>query len=698
MTIYFQKGYAHSKLEVIEEDLLSWLKSYTAPEFNLLDRKTSTQKEDIKRAGVGYIISGEMSEPIRSNENLLTRNAVMLDYDFKAKDNNEYTISPEGFVTTVKRALSGYNYAVYPSFSANPEEACYHVIIPVDRPLKQKEYTGMFIKLAKRIGIPVDDKMLNWSQLIGLPVKTKQNQSLEKIMVTERANFPTEEKDQLERMAEGVEEFKKAQKEALNPSQFSFSKIKVSSTSPEATGSSISDSSKLSDEIALEMFKSYTEADRANLKDYNNAIPVIEVLAKSVQDGIITEGVAYECCEIMALGNEEWHRDNIYKLKHALRNTVRTEYSFLDKFVIAVGNAKQYASYLPVPDDVKEALLSIDFSKDTLDTVDEKVKKHLSKEQIKQLYANNNVYNSFSSFLDYFHNPELTTPIPTGFKKLDELLNGGLSAGLYGLGAISSLGKTTLLHQIADNISASGKDVLFFSLEMARHELIGKSLSRLTCLISQEEFKGVEPLSYNDVMQFEKREKLTNKQRELLETALEVYPTNYAKHITIRDNHKRRQTVGDIERAVKQHVEITGNSPVVFVDYLQLLAPENARQDIRATTDDAVTRLKMLSAEYNIPVVVISSFNRDAYTNAVSMSSFKESGGIEYSCDVLIGLQLNLPDRNPEKIDKEKAKVPRKIELKLLKQRNGIATGKLDYNYDPRYNYFEEVVSKKKFH
>ena len=77
----------------------------------------------------------------------------------------------------------------------------------------------------------------------------------------------------------------------------------------------------------------------------------------------------------------------------------------------------------------------------------------------------------------------INTPyIPTGFKNFDSILDGGLYEGVYILGAIPSLGKTTLALQIADQIAEAGEDVLIFSLEMARRELMAKSISRLTLL------------------------------------------------------------------------------------------------------------------------------------------------------------------------------------------------------------------------
>ena len=84
------------------------------------------------------------------------------------------------------------------------------------------------------------------------------------------------------------------------------------------------------------------------------------------------------------------------------------------------------------------------------------------------------------SFIDGIAESIDTPYISTGFNKLDEVLDGGLYEGLYVIGAVSSLGKTTLLIQIADQIAQSGKDVLIFSLEMARAELMAKSISRHT--------------------------------------------------------------------------------------------------------------------------------------------------------------------------------------------------------------------------
>lgn len=83
-------------------------------------------------------------------------------------------------------------------------------------------------------------------------------------------------------------------------------------------------------------------------------------------------------------------------------------------------------------------------------------------------------------FVDGISESVNTEVIPTGFEALDNMLDGGLYEGLYGIGAISSLGKTTFALQMADQIAAQGHEVLVFSLEMSSNELIAKSISRNT--------------------------------------------------------------------------------------------------------------------------------------------------------------------------------------------------------------------------
>ena len=102
----------------------------------------------------------------------------------------------------------------------------------------------------------------------------------------------------------------------------------------------------------------------------------------------------------------------------------------------------------------------------------------------------------------------------------------------------------------------------------------------------------------------------------------------------------------------------------------------------------------MLATRKKLPVVVISAFNRSNYMSEVSMEAFKESGAIEYSADVLIGLQL--AGVGGDKFDAEQAKRenPRKIEVKVLKNRNGPVVPSYLMYYYPADNLFVETFTK----
>jgi replicative DNA helicase len=292
----------------------------------------------------------------------------------------------------------------------------------------------------------------------------------------------------------------------------------------------------------------------------------------------------------------------------------------------------------------------------------------------------------------------------TGFTFLDKQLDGGLFPGLYFIGAVSSLGKTTFALQVADQLAQQGHDVLIFSLEMSKNELRGKSLSRLTYLLDGDSDKS-QAKSTRGILKYSNYESYTNAEMGLILEALKAYK-KYAGNLYV---HVGLGNIGtdDIEKVLNQHVTLTGRTPIVIIDYLQILAQQGQQSKTdKQKTDENVLALKVLSRDYNTPVLAISSFNRENYSNIVSMQSFKESGAIEYSSDVLIGLQHEgMNYREGESSNEYKARTHAEkemidlvkqrggslpIELKVLKNRNGL-TGRSYFNFWPRYNYFENV-------
>lgn len=295
-----------------------------------------------------------------------------------------------------------------------------------------------------------------------------------------------------------------------------------------------------------------------------------------------------------------------------------------------------------------------------------------------------------------------TPAISTGFNNLDKILEGGLYEGLYIIGAISSLGKTTYALQMIDQIAQSGQDCIIFSLEMAKTELMAKSISRQTFMQNRTKAKTTRGITSGG-----RYEGYSQEEKEIIQNALQNY-SDYAKHIFIHEG------VGDIgvrqiRETVKRHITLTGRKPVILIDYLQILAPYNDRFTDKQNTDRNIIELKRLSRDYKLPVIGISSFNRDNYTAPVNMTAFKESGAVEYSADVLMGLQYEGMEYQEGEKEQERLKRIRElfatneqqaregdgqsIQLKVLKNRNGIK-GSAYYSFYAMFNCFKENFSQ----
>ncbi|EEG30611.1 toprim domain protein [[Clostridium] methylpentosum DSM 5476] len=309
----------------------------------------------------------------------------------------------------------------------------------------------------------------------------------------------------------------------------------------------------------------------------------------------------------------------------------------------------------------------------------------LERQKEREEYLATSAGSHLQEFLDGIAASVDTPCIPTGFPKLDEMLDGGLYEGLYCIGAITSLGKTTFAMQLADQVARAGKDVVIFSLEMARSELMAKSVSRLTLFHAEHPRDAKTARGITDGRRYAG---YRPEERALIRRAVEAY-SSYAGNLFL---HEGMGEIGaaQVRETVERHIRLTGRTPVVLVDYLQLLAPWDIRASDKQNTDRAVLELKRISRDCKTPVLAVSSFNRQNYGQAVTMEAFKESGAIEYSSDVLIGLQAKGAGTEGFRIDEAKRRDPREIELKILKNRNGPTGGTVAFSYYPLFNFFQE--------
>lgn len=283
----------------------------------------------------------------------------------------------------------------------------------------------------------------------------------------------------------------------------------------------------------------------------------------------------------------------------------------------------------------------------------------------------------------------------TGFANIDDKA-GGLYPGLYVLGALSSLGKTTFAHQLADQLAATGDTVLFFSLEQSIFELTTKSLAR-------ESFKLATGDNAADAGALSAIELRAGRTSDLMRTAYSNY-LEYAGRVIVKECNFK-ESAESIAATVSAFIAKTGITPIVMVDYLQIIPAENPRMTDKEKTDQNMRRLKVLQRDHDLVLFVISALNRANYLTPISFESFRESSGIEYTADVVWGMQYAVLTTDPifndpakkigekrKKLQAEKANTPRSIELVCLKNRYG-RDYTARFHYFPKYDYFVAGVN-----
>ena len=278
--------------------------------------------------------------------------------------------------------------------------------------------------------------------------------------------------------------------------------------------------------------------------------------------------------------------------------------------------------------------------------------------------------------------------VKTGWEQIDTEL-GGLHTGLYVIGGRPGCGKTTFAWQLADTLAENGKAALFFSLEQSAYELACKSLAREMA---------------------QRNSRITNARiRKNLVTAPgdkadlnEAMKALHARARRLRVIESCRDIVDLCATIKEQHRK--GNADCVLIDYLQIIPPDKEwRGDRLETLDRMTTMLRQTARALKIPIILLSALNRQSYNSDGMLESFKGSGGIEYSVDVAMLLEVDTKlelaqnkeqaaqtnARNAAAIDKGMKEQDRLVKLDIKKNRYGALTT-LYLTYHTTADYFTE--------
>lgn len=238
---------------------------------------------------------------------------------------------------------------------------------------------------------------------------------------------------------------------------------------------------------------------------------------------------------------------------------------------------------------------------------------------------------------------------PTGFANLDKYITGFERSTLTLLVARPSKGKTSFALSCAlHSAQEQKKRIGFFSLEMPGEQLF----DRLVCMVA-----GLDSQKFREAKlskEEEARYYATKAELETLNIYIDDEPSVTPMNLRRRCRRSRYEEGVDI----------------IFVDYLQLLEPDDAKAagNKVASVDQVSRSLKLIARELDIPIVALGQLNRklEERQDQRPLLSDIQYGG-EAHADYVIGLHNPTAKEelavNPLPQDRPQARI--------LKNRNG---------------------------
>lgn len=308
-------------------------------------------------------------------------------------------------------------------------------------------------------------------------------------------------------------------------------------------------------------------------------------------------------------------------------------------------------------------------------------------DEITDLIENKNAMNIMSSFFETTDSG-IYKPCPTGFKKLDEKTNGGISnQSIVILGGGTSVGKTTYILNLITNF-ANSRPIVYFTLEMSEEQILSKLYSHIAYKEQKME------ISNSDILQSYDKNKMTEHRKKSLIQSIEAHEE--LKNIIVRfpSSSNINHIMKEIHSITEKIKEKTETAPIIVIDYLQFIQGET-REDTQSLIKRIQRELKKYAIEENTIVFLLSANSREANKRKESsIDSGRDTSDIEYTSDY--NLQLNFfeyehgTDKKASVKQLSKAN-PRKMTITIHKQRFGIRGEMIDYNFNGKTNTFEEI-------
>lgn len=262
--------------------------------------------------------------------------------------------------------------------------------------------------------------------------------------------------------------------------------------------------------------------------------------------------------------------------------------------------------------------------------------------------------------------------ITTGFIALDAMTGGFQNNDMITIGARPSMGKTSLLLNMAKTQAEAGKRVGILSLEMSAEQLAARTLLGKAGIDSIKMLRG----GFTEE-----------------EFAMLVHYQERISRLPIYVEDSSGLSIRDIE--IKSRILFKRYGvDILYLDYLQLVSGESKNQSRQQELGKISRGIKKLAMSYHVPVVALAQLNRSLESRSDKrpmLSDLREAGDFEQDSDVVMflhrpehyGIMVNEAGRATEGI----------AEIIIAKHRNG-PTGVIELQYEKQFMLFRNLIDR----
>jgi replicative DNA helicase len=236
----------------------------------------------------------------------------------------------------------------------------------------------------------------------------------------------------------------------------------------------------------------------------------------------------------------------------------------------------------------------------------------------------------------------------TGIKELDTMTNGLQDSELIIVAARPSMGKSDAMLQFAKTSGYQGYLPIVFSLEMSAESLTQRLIG------SEGKYNRAKLRNPEQLLSEEQKKRWTSVINQIDKTKMQIFDSSGQKLTEIRSKTRKMMNL------------YPDKKPIVFIDYLTLIKPNEKGMNMHLQVSEITKGLKAMAKEFTCPVVTLAQLSRSLEQRQDKRpmnSDLRESGSIEEDADLIIMLYRDAYYSKDEK--------DRSMEFIVTKQRNG---------------------------